>query len=328
METDKSNMLRILKDFPEQCKEAMKLGRDIMLEKPADITVTGMGGSAFAGDVLKCLLMPELYVAVNKNYTIPPYIGNKSLLIASSYSGNTEETLAACEKAISKGAEILGICKGGRLEKLCRKNGFPSIKIPEKKNMQTRSALGYMVIPVLNALQNSGLIRSMEEELEETIEALGRPSLEKRGREIASELEGKIPLIYTPAELYCIGYGWAKTRLNETSKLPSFYNEFPNMTHDEISLFQHSRPEFHAIFFIDRGGEAGTRKRMELSSRMIREKAGVTVINLEGSVTEKIFTSLHIGDWASYYLALAGRTDPTPVPMQERIKKIMQNNIL
>jgi len=324
-EADKHNMHQILKDFPKQCEEALELGKDVKIDDVENVVATGIGGSAFVGDVLKCFLSPEIDIWINKDYTIPNFVNNKTLVLAISFSGNTEETLEACEKALEKGAKILGICKGGKLEALCREKGLPCIILPKlPEHMQTRCALGHLVFPLLNALENSGIISSKREECLAVISKLKSPLLEEKGKEITSSLMNKIPIIYTPAEFYCIGFGW-KMRLNENSKVHAFSNHFPEANHNEMSAYQKASKNFHTILFLDKEGDSRTKRRMEMSAELIKER---TLVGLEGPCLAKIFTSLHLGDWASYYLALASGVDPTEVPLQDKVKKTMQNNVL
>jgi len=327
-EANNSEMYDVIKGFPKQCEEALAIGRDVKVDgEVRDITLTGIGGSAYPGDVLKCILVDERDIFINKNYTIPHFISDKSLVIASSFSGNSEETLDACKKALERGAKVVGICKGGKLEKLSRERSFPCIKIPEVKGMQPRNALGYMVIPIINMLQNSGLIKNREDEMKEAVKKLKDPLLEESGKEIVPEIAGKIIATYAPIELYCISMGWVIQRLIETAKTPSFHATFPEATHNDITAYQNPQPNMHTIFFIDKDGNERTKKRMELAMDAIRENVGITPIHIEGSVISKILTTLHMGDWASYHLALFQGTDPSTLPLQETIKEIMHNNM-
>jgi len=245
----------------------------------------------------------------------------------SSYSGNTEETLASYERAHALGASILAITKGGKLEQLCKERGHPCIIVPDTPGMPARLTFGLMLIPVLMTLSRSGIIADREQQIREMIPKLRDDMLEEKGKQIAATLKGKIPIIYTPIELSSIGIGWAKQRINEIVKIPAFSNVFPNLTHDEISMYQFPQPNIHTIFFTDKDGNEKTRRRMELSMEAIKANVGITHEVLEGPVLSKLFTSLHLGHWVAYYLALSLGVEPNPVPLQESIKIAMQNTL-
>lgn len=320
---DPSNMHRIIASFPQQCADARSLANGIVIDKPVkNILVTGIGGSALPGDILRCFYWNHLDILVNKDYTIPHSVSEETLVFVSSFSGNTEESLSAAEFARKKGARIVGISKGHRLDAFCKKHGFPSIVIPTVEGMQARSALGYLLFPMISVIEQSGLVEATDPT--PALEALKDPAIEERGKHLASTLQGKSVLLYTPNDLYGIGYGWKK-RLNETSKTHAFSNVFPEVNHNEISSFQTMNKEFYSLLFLDEDGDERVRRRMELSSDLIPQK---TILPLKGERLAKLLGSLHLGDWTAYYLALAKGIDPTPVPLQEKVKAIMQDNVL
>ncbi len=318
---DTHNMRGFLEGFPDQCEEALGLGKGVGLPEPNGITVTGMGGSGFAGDVLRCIFWGRRDILVNKGYGIPPSVGKGSLVIAASFSGNTEETLESCEKALSRGADVVGISKGGKLAELCSERGLPFVKLPHKEGLQPRNALGYLLMPILNMLQESS---GLEAGAVEAAKSLREPGIREKGREMAARMAGKTVAAYAPEELYCIALGWCRQRLNEIAKAPAFFGTFPEATHNELSAYQLPQPGLHAVFFMDADGDSRTRRRMELCGELMGESAGTSTLELRGSPLAKILTALHAGDWAAYHLAASQGIDPTEVPLQDRVKRAMQ----
>ena len=211
---DKSDMRRLLAGFPLQVREAISLakGTAVPIDSRAidNIVVTGLGGSAIAGDLLRSYLAPELRVpfVVNRHYVLPEFVGPRSLVIVSSYSGDTEETVAAHLDAKKRKAKVLCISTNGVTAQLARKFRQPIIVIP--KGLPPRAALGYSFFPMLIALGKMKFIRSRENDLRETLALLVRSakkfnSLEPKRNlalQIAQKLYGKLPIIYSAADRF------------------------------------------------------------------------------------------------------------------------------
>ena len=168
MTVDSQDMMKVIKDFPKQCREALELAKGISIpEEIKNIIITGMGGSAMGGDLLKIYLSStNIPVYVNRDYKMPNFVNEESLVFTVSYSGNTEETLSAHNDAKEKNAKIIAITSGGRLADECDK----VIKVPD--GLQPRAALGYLFFPMLGVLHNAGIISVKNSELNEMLEML------------------------------------------------------------------------------------------------------------------------------------------------------------
>lgn len=311
-------MESVLQAFPQQCKDAMNIGHGIKLAEIDRIIVAGMGGSAFAGDVIKAIASDEIEVSVVRDYSIPKNSNEKTLVFVVSYSGNTEETLSAFEDAINKKCKIIGISSGGKLEELCRKNKVPFVKVPS--GIQPRCALGYLSIPMLVILQENKIVQNLELELID--KDLQNPSIKTKGLEIAKLLGTKIPLIYSSEKLKCLSYGW-KTRINENSKIHAFSNQIPELNHNELVGYTNKIGSFCTIILVDKDDNPFIKKRFFATKSSI-EKLGGECILLEtmgSNRASRIFSALHLGDWVSYYLALEYGIDPQPVEVIENFKK-------
>ena len=311
-------MEKDLRDFPKQCRVALTLGNEIKLGNVDRIILAGVGGSSFAGEVLRALCQGEIEVLLNRDYTIEEKIGKTTLVFIVSYSGNTEEALYALEEALEKNCKIIGIACGGKLEKICKERSIDFIKVPS--GVQPRNSLGYLLIPMLNILKNNSLIKSID--IETMIKELNSEELEKEGKRIAEILFDKIPIIYSSDKLRCLSYGW-KIRFNENSKIQAFSNVFPELTHNEIVGYTKKLGNFHAIIIKDRDDHDRIKKRFAITKDLIESKGvGCTTIETYGStLISRIFCTLHIANWASYYLALKYGIDPEPVDIVDSLKK-------
>jgi len=256
----------------------------------------------------------------------------KSLVICISYSGNTEETVSALQEAIDQKITAAGVSSGGQIEALCQKNNLPFIKIPG--GIQPRSALGYMFGALAMVLANSGLAKDMSGEITEIAQKLKtlNASLEQEGKTLAKKLFKKIPVLYSSdsGQALSIARIW-KIKFNENTKIPAFYNYFPELNHNEMVGWQGLKKmgikNVCVIIFKDSAAHPRTLKRINLTADLIKKSgADVQILNeSEGTPLFKIFSSLLLGDWTSYYLALAYKTDPTPVAMVEEFKALMKN---
>jgi len=319
---DTRDMYTILEKFPNQIATAMKLGENIKITEVIDkIVITGMGGSALAGDILQTYLKDEkIPIFVNKDYFLPDFINSRTLVFVISYSGNTEETITAYRNALRKGCKIVVITSGGKLEMLARKQGIDFVLV--QKGLPPRLALGYLFFPIVVILQNSKLIADRTHEILRLIEILKKPIFKDKGKDLAKKLDGKIPLIYTSERLKIIGYKW-KINFNENTKIHSFCNVFPELDHNEINGFVNLKANYYVIIFKDEHDYMKLRKQIEITKNLIKKKnVSVTEIALTGSsLLTKIFSSIYIGDWCSYFLALKYKVDPTPVKIIEELKK-------
>ncbi|MBI3033840.1 bifunctional phosphoglucose/phosphomannose isomerase [Candidatus Woesearchaeota archaeon] len=322
-EVDSGNMIGVLDNFPKQIEEAAGLAGKIKITgEVTQIIVAGMGGSGHPGDMLKAYAQSiglKTPVLVVRDYSLPEFVGSKTLVFAISYSGNTEETISTLKNAVRKGCKIIVITSGGKLRQIADEKSLPLILVPA--GIQPRLSLAYMFMPMLTVLANSGYIRDVEGEIRKTADFLRRSSVREQSRELASKLTGKIPLIYASTQLGIAAYIW-KILINECSKAHAFSNVFPEMNHNEINAFRNMQAKYYAVILQDELDHERVRERMAISKDII-SKAGVesTQIVLKGrSFITKLFTAILTGMYVSYYLALNYSTDPTPVPVVEELK--------
>lgn len=313
--TNKSDMLGVLEAFPEQCKEAIKLARKVKIKgKIANIVVCGMGGSGIGGDLLRPFVK-KIPVFVNKNYKIPDFVNRNSLVFVVSYSGDTEETLAAYLEAKKKRAVVIAITSGGKLAEK-EKN---AIIVP--KGYQPRAAIGFLFLPVLKILANSRIIPNQDSAIREAIRGLVPKICSKEGFMLAKKLKDKIPVFYGSEELAGVAYRM-KTQVNENAKQPAFWHVFPEMDHNEINGFKRGGKKLQLVFIRDKRDLQKIRKRMAITKKLIKDSTNVTDLHVRGnSLLARMLITIYIGDYASYYLALMNKVNPGIVKIIEELKK-------
>lgn len=338
---DPSGMLGLVEGLPAQCREAERIARSVPLPdwpKPCNVVVLGMGGSAIGGDLVRGLAAEQcsVPVLVNRDYSLPRYVTAGSLVIASSYSGNTEETLTGYARAKERGARIVAITAGGELARLATADGWPVLRIPG--GLSPRAAIGYSFVPLLVTLERLGLLPPQEEALAETVKVLERQR-ERLGREVRVEqnpakalalaLVGNAPLILGSEGWKGVAaYRW-KCQVNENSKVPAFWNVFPELNHNETVGWEASKEvlqRLHVVVLRDSKDNPRNARRVEVTkSIMGRSAAGVTEFWAEGeSALARLFSLIYPGDFATVYLALLNGIDPTPVKAIDYLKSELQ----
>ena len=312
---DKENMLGVLEAFSEQCKEAVKLARGVKIKgKFANICVCGMGGSGVGGFLLKPFVK-NIPVFVNNTYGLPKYVGRKSLVICISYSGNTEETLSAYAEAKKRKATVFSITSGGKLAEKDKK----AIIVPS--GYQPRAAIGYLFLSMVAVLSSNGIIPNQSSAISETIRLLQPKQNSREAFMLAKKLKDKIPIFYASEDLAAVAYR-IKTQINENAKQPAFYHVFPEMNHNEINGFKKQGRKVITVFIRDKKDLLSIKKRMTITKKLIHAQTNTVDLQVKGnSLLARILTTIYIGDFASYYLALMNREDPTPVPIVEELKK-------
>ena len=320
-------MRQIIIDSPLQLKKGLELVGGVKIEGNFNnVVICGIGGSALPVSILNTVTASNIPILAHKDYNLPSEANEKSLIICISYSGNTEEPISGLQEALSKNLKIIGIASGGRVEEICKKNNLPFVKIPP--GIQPRSATGYIFSTLVKVLANSGIIKDLSDEILETTEEIEKMNegLEKQGKDLAEKLFEKIPIIYASNKFKSIARIW-KIKFNENSKTPSFYNYFPELNHNEMVGFSQLKKDNKFYFVILKDDQSHPRnlKRMDLFGSLLKEKgSGVSFVDIkQGSLMSKVFSTLLLGDWASYYLALKYKFDPTPVKMVEEFKKMM-----
>jgi glucose/mannose-6-phosphate isomerase len=296
------------------------------------VAVCGMGGSAIGADVIRAAL-PDLtvpYEAV-RYYAPPRWITARTLMIAVSYSGGTEETLACVDASCRIGACPVCIASGGSLAAQAAERGW--LRVPLPVGLQPRAAVGYLTTAIAAVVARAGMAPHMDEQVEEAGGLLrelavelnpGVPEPDNVAKVLARRLLGHLAVVYGYGVTAPAARRW-KTQLNENAKMPALFSELPELDHNEIvgwgadpGLLQ----RLHVIALDDPLGDKRVRRRLAPTLAHARERAaGVDVVQARGvSPLARCLSAAYVGDWVSLYIALLSGIDPTPVAAIERLK--------
>jgi len=336
IKTDKSDMRQVILNFPEQFRFGFESVKNIkkqinnlyssdQLTLVGNIIICGIGGSALPGSLIKLISKKFLadiktQIIIHRDYGLPFCASKKSLIICVSYSGNTEETISAYLEAKRKNFKIISIASGGKLLELSRKYATPIAIVPAR--IQPRCALGYQFSALVGILEELKFIKNVQKKLLESVKNLNVKGLEKTGEKLAKKIINKIPIIYCSQSNKALAYLW-KIKFNENSKIPSFWNYFPELNHNEMVGYTLAKKYFSIIILRDIDDNKRMQKRMELTARILEKKEkNISFIELsEKNIWEKIFNNLILADWTSYHLAAFNKIDPMPVKIVEELKK-------
>lgn len=320
-------MREAIMDFTKQFDYEPAIENESALKKAKHFVVAGMGGSSLAGDLLRGY-NPRLNIVVHKNYGLP-YLAEsvlkKSLIVLSSYSGNTEEVLDAYQAAKKKGLAMAAISLGGKLLERAKADGVSYIQLPDT-GIEPRFALSFSfralaaIIGEKNALKESGKLTGL----------LKTEDFEEKGKKLAEKLKGFIPLVYSSEKNQAAAYNW-KIRFNETVRIPAFCNVFPELNHNELAGFDFQKLTenfsriFYLIFLKDSSDHPRIVKRMEVMETILRDKKfPVENINLKGeNFLYKIFSSISLADWTAHYLAQGYGLEGRGEFIVEKFKKLI-----
>ncbi len=302
-------------------------------QKPDNIVFAGMGGSALAALMSTSWPGHDLPFEICRNYDIPKYVDDKTLFIASSYSGNTEETLSALMAAEAKGARIAIITSGGKLADIAKAKNYPMATLPA--GIQPRYAVFYNFRALATILEQIGTINSALEELSQAsgflkdITSAWRPDVSTKdnyAKQLALEIVGKSPVVYSGPLLFPAAYKW-KINFNENAKNIAWCNQYPEFNHNEFLGWTSSPAEKPYVVIDLRSSLENLRvqKRFEITERLLSGKrpAPQIVKAMGTSILEHLLWTITLGDFVSLYLALLNGLNPTPVDLIEKLKLAM-----
>jgi glucose/mannose-6-phosphate isomerase len=314
-------MKTLVEQFPSQLSKAIEIGRSAKLRAAKNeirnVLITGLGGSGIGGTIISELAFPEcpVPVQVSKGYFIPSYTNANTLVIVSSYSGNTEETLACMKQAFEKGASVCAITSGGAVEEFAKTNNLDCILIPG--GMPPRSCLGYSLTQLVAILSHHQLISADHLGNIEKANALiskKQDDIIAQSKSIAQFLLGKIPVIYSTTLFEGVAIRF-RQQLNENSKVLCWHHVIPEMNHNELVGWAGGTEEYAVIVFRDSSEYERNAYRIQLNKEIItRYTPHYLEILTEGnSYLEKAVYLIHLGDWISVELASLRGVDPVEV---------------
>ncbi len=342
-EIDTHDILKHLHDFPAECVKAYERAKKLPLPKDwkevENIIVLGMGGSAIAGDLVSSIVANDCKVPIQvwRGYDLPAYVGEQTLVVASSYSGNTEETLACFKQSVKAGAKILVMTTGGKLKEMAVEHKLPLFDYDYKS--PPRAALPYSFIPLLVILNRSGIITSSAYDIKETLLNLKErgdvlkenvPLSENPAKMIADKINHRLPIIYGAELVEEVAHRW-KTQINENSKGWAFYEVFPELNHNAVVGYRFPKVLANKILVIMLSSEylsPRVKLRYKITQEILR-KTGVRYEEVRGegrNQLDDIMWLILLGDYISYYLAMLYKIAPGPVEAIDYLKNELAKN--
>jgi glucose/mannose-6-phosphate isomerase len=334
---DHSGQLEDILAVPDQLRDALWRVESAALERydaGGGLIVAGMGGSAIGGSLARAALgdRAQRPIVLARGYGLPPWTTPETVVLCSSYSGDTEETLAAYEAAGAVGAQRFVATTGGKLAGAARHDGVPVIPLPG--GFQPRAAVAYALVVALEVAGLCGVGESLHSEIDvaaahtDDLIRKWQPGGDEEDipKDLALGLHGTVPQIAGAGLTAPVAYRW-KTQLNENAKGPAFSNELPELDHNEIVGWESAAElgRFSAVFLDDADLHPRIRQRIELTRGLIAA-TGASTFRIESigeTRTERLLSLVVLGDLVSLYLAVLRGVDPTPVAPIERLKSAL-----
>ncbi|WP_298008265.1 MULTISPECIES: bifunctional phosphoglucose/phosphomannose isomerase [Anaerolinea] len=338
---DSQNMIAQINGLPDQLSYAYSLGKDFTLPPKKEyrhILISGMGGSAIGADLVAAYVQDKisLPVVVHRDYELPLWVNEHTLVIASSHSGNTEETLWVFEQAHQRGCSIISICTGGKLSTLARDFGMPLWQFEHRH--APRSAVGYSFGLLLALFERLGFISSVQQEIEEAVHAMRNvqtslgvdvPVTHNPAKRMAGQLFGRWVVVLAADYLAPVARRW-KGQINELAKAWAQFEFLPEADHNTLAGLENPSAmlmNMMALFIQAPGMNIRNQKRIELTREMFMTQGiNTDMIMARGdNKLAHIWTSILFGDYMAYYLAMAYGMDPTPIPILDAFKMEMSS---
>jgi glucose/mannose-6-phosphate isomerase len=332
--TDPHRAREALAAFPAQCRAALALSATppMSLPRPTLVVLVGMGGSAAGAELIAGCAAERLDVpiVVHRGYGLPPTANGSTLVVASSYSGDTAEVLSAAEAALARGVPMVALTAGGRLEALAAARGLPRVTLPD--GLMPRMALGYLFFPSLRVLGDAGLAVASDAEIAEAVDVVtalaaelgtARPTAQNEAKRLALAIGGHLPAFYGGPSTGGVAYRW-KTEVEENAKRFAIAGAVPEMNHNELEAWRAPAGRaMHAVLLRDRDELPEVARRFAVMRDLIAAAGGgVSECATRGAGrAARLLGLAYLGAWTSYYLAVGAGTDPWPVPVLDEMKR-------
>lgn len=321
-------MKKLIENFSSQLKEALQIAGNAKLNPSTvsinNVVVSGLGGSGIGGSMVSQIVESTVKVPilVTKAYSLPGFINENSLVIISSYSGNTEETLSCLYQAIDRKAKIVCITSGGKVEEIALAENLDLVKIPG--GMPPRSCLGYSFVQLINVLTFFALIgKNYLPQFDQAIRLLDAEEnpIQVEAGLIAKKLVNKTPVIYCADNMESVAIRF-RQQLNENSKILCWHHVFPELNHNELVGWRDFHEDIAVILLRNNSDYERTKIRMEISKEIFKKYTSQIIeINSKGnSAIENAIYLVHLTDWVSYFLAEERGVDPVEVKVIDHLK--------
>jgi glucose/mannose-6-phosphate isomerase len=320
-------MKDLVQNFTEQLRQAKKIAEKAIVSPSKNIQnvlITGLGGSGIGGTILSEVISGNcpVPIIINKDYFLPAFVNENTLLVISSYSGNTEETVNAMQEGIAKKAQIVCITSGGKVLELAKQHQYDFIEIPG--GMPPRSCIGYSLVQLIKVLVAKGLAKQeLFKDLDKTITLLDSENakIKADAYKVAEKMHKKIAVIYSLGTCEGVAVRF-RQQINENGKMLCWHHTFPEMNHNELVGWTTKNDDLVVIAIHTSFDYERTKKRYEVC-RPLFEKYSSSVIDMEAkgdSLLEQFFYLINLGDWISCYLADIKGIDPVEVKVIDHLK--------
>lgn len=321
-------MKELIATFAHQLEEAFEIAQKYSFkqpEKPIDnIVICGLGGSGIGAKIVSNWVQDELQIPLTliNEYTLPAFVGPNTLVIGSSYSGNTEETTMALDEARRKGAFIFGVTSGGHLAQFCEMNGYDCVIVPGGN--PPRSALAYSLVQLVHYFHSQGLITNrVLREIKRSILLIQaeQKAIMSIAKDLSDYLYGKIGVFYGETKYEGVIVR-ARQQFNENSKYLGWSHVIPEMNHNELVGWGGGDDRFAPVFFMAEDLHPRNKKRFEISMTAVRKKSNATLLveAKGGSLVERSLYLIHLVDWASFYLCERNGADIMDIEIIDYLK--------
>jgi glucose/mannose-6-phosphate isomerase len=327
----------VLTEFPAQCWRAVRLTSEppLRLARPRAVVVAGMGGSAAGGDLLAACAAEtvDVPILVHRGYGLPALAGPLTVVIASSYSGETAEALSAFDVAVARKAPVVAITAGGALAERAATARQPRVTLPP--GLMPRMALGYLFFPALAVLAGCGIDVMPADEIEEALATLEtfarelipeRPATDNEAKRLALAIGHRLPAVYGGPATGGVAYRW-KTDIEENAKTFALSGALPEMNHNEIEAWHSTgAKDMHVVLLRDRAEAPEIARRFRVVHDLVAPSAGglSEVWGRGQGRLARLLTLTYLGQWTSYYLAILRERDPWSVPLLDEVKRRMR----
>lgn len=324
-------MKNLVANFSKQLTEAINIGNKAMLTPPKseikNVMICGLGGSGIGGSIVTQLVASTATVPINssKGYFIPAYVNENTLVIISSYSGDTEETLQCMEQAIKKNAKIVGITSGGAVQRISKEKGFDHIIVPG--GMPPRSCLGYSLVQlffILGAFKIIGPGFKKELEAAVTLIDAEETSIIAEALSVAKRIKDKTPVIYATTDNEGVAIR-LRQQLNENSKILCWHHIIPEMNHNELVGWTERNENLAVLILLDKDEYNRNLARVEINKEIIKKYTStiIDIYSKGNSAIEKAIYFIHLGDWISVLLGELRNVDMMEVKVIDHLKSAL-----
>lgn len=321
-------MDKLIALFPEQLAQALEIGSSYLFKQDKiavkHVVITGLGGSGIGGSLVQNYLSGRIKIPlfVNKNYFLPAFVDETTLVIVSSYSGDTEETIEALNEAVTKKARVICITSGGKIAEIARAANLDCIIIPP--GMPPRACLGYSFVQLLYILAHYEVSdRSFESEISEAAQLLRQDSslIQTESAALAKKMVGVTPVIYVENSMEAVAVRW-RQQINENAKTLCWHNVIPEMNHNELVGWKTNTENRAVIFLRNDNDYERVQMRIEINKTIIRQYTNniTEVYSKGGSYLARALYLVHYGDWLSWFLAQENDLDATEVAVIDFLK--------